>query len=281
MYEDLVRQHQRDLLAGARTLNIALGLDSPAAHVERAEREVLDRMLPRLGELIGPAARLIDCGPFTGLRTAHVLAALERPKAIVLLNREIDPRIFDTLNAMDSTAEISLAPAGASPSSWDLPAIGSGTSLALIAGGGLGFLSQAERKDLFTGAAQTLKSNDFLMVTIELAQDAAVVEAAYQDFGQHVVRTCLTRLGKSHGLDPRIFHQASSQTVQFGALAQKDAAIQWQDVGCSFDPGDWLAMGAAQQFTTATLTCELIGFEVQETWRASDGRVDVMLLTKK
>lgn len=281
MLEDLVRQHQQDLLAGARTLNIALGLDSPAAHVERSEREVLDRILPHLGDLIGPAARLIDCGPFTGLRTAQVLAALERPKAIVLMNREIDPRIFDTLNAKDSTAEISLAPASASPSSWDLPAIGSGSTLALIAGGGLGLLSEAERRDLFHGSAQTLKSNDFLLLTSELTQDAAVAEAAYQDFGLHLVRTCLTRLGKSHGLEPRIFHQAASQQVQFGALAQKDASIQWQDVGCIFSPGDWLAMGAAHQFTAATLTSELSGFDVQETWRASDGRVDVMLLKKK
>ena len=281
MLEDLVRQHQQDLLAGARTLNIALGLDSPAAHVERSEREVLDRILPHLAELIGPAARLIDCGPFTGLRTAQILAALERPKAIVLMNREVDPRIFDTLHAKDSTAEISLAPASASPSSWDLPAIGSGTSLALIAGGGLGFLSETERQDLIKGAAQTLKANDYLLLAIELAQDAAVVEAAYQDFGLHLVRTCLTRLGKSHGLEPRIFHEAASQQVQFGAVAQKEATIQWQDAGCLFSPGDWLAMGSAQQFTAATLISEFAEFDVQETWRASDGRADVLLMKKK
>jgi ribose 1,5-bisphosphokinase PhnN len=118
-------------------------------------------------------------------------------------------------------------------------------------------------------------------LAIELAQDAAVVEAAYQDFGLHLVRTCLTRLGKSHGLEPRIFHEAASQQVQFGAVAQKEAAIQWHDAGCIFSPGDWLAMGSAQQFTAATLTSELAGFDVHETWRASDGRVDVMLLKKK
>lgn len=281
MLEDLVRQHQQDLLDGERAVSIALGLHNPAAHIERAEREVLDRILPQLGELIGPAARLIDCGPFTGLRTAHVLMALERPKAIVLMNREIDPRIFDTLNAIDSTAEVSLAPASASPSSWDLPAIGSGTSLALIASGGLGFLSETERRDLIKGAAQTLKSNDFLLLTIELAQDAAVLEAAYQDFGLHLVRACLTSLGKSHGFEPHIFHEASSQQVQFGAVAQKEATIQWQDVCCLFSPGDWLAMGSAQQFTAATLISELAEFDVQETWHASDGRADVMLLKKK
>ncbi len=281
MLEDLVRQHQKDLLAGRRNVSIALGLDHPAAHVERAEREVLDRILPLLSELVGPAARLIDCGPFTGLRTAQILLALERPKAVVLMNRDIDPRLFDTLTAKDSTAEISLAPASATPSSWDLPTIGSGTSLALIAGGGLGFLAETERRDLIKGAAQTLKANDYLLLAIELAQDAAVVEAAYQEFGLHLVRTCLTRLGKSHGLEPRIFHEAASQQVQFGAVAQKDATIQWQDAGCIFSPGDWLAMGSAQQFTAATLTSELTEFDVYETWRASDGRVDVMLLKKK
>lgn len=205
MLEDLVQQHQQDLLDGGRTVTIALGLHNPAAHIERAEREVLDRILPQLGELIGPAARLIDCGPFTGLRTAQVVMALERPKAVVLMNRDIDPRIFDTLNTKDSTAEISLAPASATASSWDLPAIGSGTSLALIAGGGFGFLSEAERRDLITGAAQTLKANDYLLLAIELAQDGALAEAAYQDFGLHLVRSCLTRLGKSHGLEPHIF----------------------------------------------------------------------------
>jgi hypothetical protein len=40
-------------------------------------------------------------------------------------------------------------------------------------------------------------------------------------------------------------------------------------------------MGAAQQFTVATLTSELAEFDVHETWRVSDGRVDVMLLKKK
>jgi hypothetical protein len=40
-------------------------------------------------------------------------------------------------------------------------------------------------------------------------------------------------------------------------------------------------MGSAQQFTAANLTSELAGFDVHETWRASDGRVDVMLLKKK
>jgi uncharacterized SAM-dependent methyltransferase len=281
MLEDLVRQHQQDLLNGERTISIALGLHNPAAHIERAEHEVLHRILPHLGELIGPAARLIDCGPFTGLRTAEVLMALERPKAIVLMDREIDPRIFDTLTAIDSTAEISLAPASARPSSWDLPAIASGTTLALIAGGGLGFLSEAERRDLITGAAQTLKSDDFLLLTIELAQDGAMAEAAYQDFGLHLVRACLTRLGKSHGLEPHTFHEAASQQVQFGAVAQKEATIQWQDVCCLFNPGDWLAMGAAQQFTAAALTSELVGFDMHETWRSSDGRADVLLLKKK
>ena len=45
--------------------------------------------------------------------------------------------------------------------------------------------------------------------------------------------------------------------------------------------GDWLAMGSAQQFTAATLTSELAEFDVQETWRASDGRADVLLMKKK
>ena len=281
MFEDLVRQHQHGLLAGERSFSIALGLDNPASHVERAEREVLDRILPELGQWIGPAARLIDCGPFTGLRTAQLSATLERPKAIVLMNREIDPRIFDLLQAKAATAEISVAPTSATAAAWNLPAIGSGTSLAMIAGGGLGFLTEAERKDLFHGASETLKSDDFLLVTLELTQDAALVEAAYQEFGQHLVRTSLTRLGKSHGFEARVFHQASSHQIQFGALAQKDATIQWQDAGCGFSPGDWLAMGAAQQFTADTLAQALPDFDVHQTWRASDGRVEVMLLKKK
>lgn len=281
MFEDLVRHHQQGLLAGERSFAIALGLDNPASHVERAEREVLDRILPHIATLVGPAARLIDCGPFTGLRTAQTLATLERPKAIVLMNREIDPRIFDTLQAKATTAEISVAPASATPANWDLPAIGSGTTLAMISGGGLGFLTAGGRKELFHGASLTLKSDDFLLVTIELAQDAAMVEAAYQEFGQSLVRTCLTRLGKSHGFEARVFHQATSQRVQFGAVAQKDASIQWQDAGCGFKLGDWLAIGAAQQFTTETLAQEVAGFDIHQTWRASDGRIEVMLLKKK
>jgi len=108
-----------------------------------------------------------------------------------------------------------------------------------------------------------------------------MAEAAYQDFGLHLVRACLTRLGKSHGFEPHIFHEAASQQVQFGAVAQKEATIQWQGVCCLFSPGDWLAMGSAQQFTAATLISELAEFDVQETWHASDGRADVLLLKKK
>lgn len=279
---DLIQLAQADLQAGQTDFPIELGLDGPPPHVERGEREILDRILPELVDRIGPAARLIDAGPFAGLRAALILGQLERPKAVVLVNPDIDPRVLDSVQDRASTAQISVAPPGAQASQWDLPAVGTGASLAVLSAGCLGLLSPSARQAWLTGAHDALKAGDFLLVSLEKSRDGALMEATYLDFGQALVRNALARLGKAQGLEPRIYYDACARQVHFAALVSGSGTPAGRpDQLGRLAAGQLLRFGAARQLDLDDLTAACHDFQLVAHWNSSDGWVTAALLVKK
>jgi hypothetical protein len=281
MIEDLIQAAQQSLLNGGKQVNIRLGLDGPAPHLDRGEREILKRAIPQIARLIGPAARLLDCGPFAGLRTSTFLSALERPKVVVMMDRQVDPRILTALNEEHTTAEVSLTSEGNGSDGWQLRPLDNVCTLAILCGGGLGFLDPAAIPAFFKGAADTLSPGDYLLVTLEMAQDGAKMEVLYQDFGRHIVKTALTRLGKSAGLKPRVFFDPLRRQMQYGALADEGCYVSWGQDKCKFLAGDWLDFGATRLFDLCDLSTQAEGFVVDRSWSSQDGHVELVLFSRK
>ena len=281
MIEVLIQAAQQNLLSGGKQVKIRLGLDGPVAHIDRGEREILKRAIPQIAGLIGPAARLLDCGPFAGLRTSTFLSALERPKVVVMMDRQVDPRILTALSEKHTTAEVSLTSEGNGSDEWQLRPLDNICTLATICGGGLGFLDSAAIPAFFKGAADTLRPGDYLLVTLEMTQDGAKMEVLYQDFGRHIVKTALTRLGKSAGLEPRVFFDPLRRQIQYGAVAGEGSYVSWGEKTRRFEVGDWLDFGVTRLFDLPELSAQAEGFIIDRSWSSHDGHVELVLLLRK
>jgi Histidine-specific methyltransferase, SAM-dependent len=268
------------LAAGKLSLPVQLGLSTRASHIERAERECLSEALHVMSSRVGPAARIIDCGPFAGLAMGSILTALERPKAVVIMTTTLDARPYGRLQEGVTTAQITHVQHDAVTPGWPLEAVGAGTTCVVISGGGFGLLPPPDAFAVLENASQALNQGDFIAVTLELVRDGAIMEAIYADFGSNLVGQALTALGRSEGLQSRTFYESGTHSVRFGAVAIKNAFIAWNGKRCALADGTWLNMGAMHQHTLSTLGDLHPDFEAHDQWISQDKAAALVLLRK-
>jgi Histidine-specific methyltransferase, SAM-dependent len=268
------------LLAGRFDVPIHLGLTGRASHVERGERECFGAAIVDISTALGPAARVIEIGPFAGLAMGSILNELERPKAAVVMTDSLDTRLFARLQETVSTAEITYIPHDASAPSWPLNVIGAGRTLVLLAGGGFGLMPSKQAFSVLENASHALIQGDFVAVTLEMCRDAAIVDVLYSDYGNQLVTQALSSLGRAEGLEPRTFYDAATRRVRFGAVAGQNAGLAWNGTRCSFDRGTWLDMGAMQLHNPSSMIDLHPDFVVHDQWQSQDKVVTLLLLRK-
>ena len=276
-----VTECRSSLLAGQLAVPINLGLMSRLGHIERGERDCLVSASPVLASHVGPAARVIECGPFAGQIMAIVLNALERPKAGVVMTTTLGPRQIERLRETISTAEITHIDHNATYANWPLEPIGAGKTLVCIGGGGYGLLPPSQAHAALDNASQSLQQGDFVALTLEMNRDSAMIEATYRDYGNQIIMQALTSLGRVEGLEARIFYDAVTQRVVFGAMAQKGASIAWNGTRVDFDAGTWLDLGAMTLHTPTKLLDLHPDFEVYDQWHSQDKVVTLLFLRKR
>jgi hypothetical protein len=278
--DSLLNACRSSLVNGGTSVPITLGTPSRAAHVERGERDCVSAALPSLAGYVGAAARVIECGLFAGHLMAQILGSLERPKAGVILTSALDQRQFGRLGDTETTAEISHVDYDAKLGSWPLELIGAGKTLVVVGGGGFGLVSRPDGFAILENASHALADGDFVLLTLETVRDGATLDAVYADFGKHIVNQALTAVGRSEGLEARTFHNASTQSVRFGAIAQNSASIGWNGTRCAFDDGTWLDVGGMALHTPSSLVDLHPDFEIHDQWHSQDKVVTLLLLRK-
>jgi hypothetical protein len=268
------------LLAGSRNVPLTLGLSARALHIERGERECFGTALSDIAQALGPAARLIEIGPFAGLIMGQLLAAMERPKAGVIINSNLDARLFARLQETDSTAEITLLRHVGFGESWPLDSVGAGKTIICAAGGGFGLMTSQQAFSVLDQASQTLLQGDFVALTLDMPRDSAVVDVIYRDFGNQLVNQALNALGRADGFEARTFFDAATQRVRFGALTAGRGSIAWNGTVCPFQAGSWLDFGGMQLHTHDSLVDMHPDFAVHLQWQSQDQSVLLLLLRK-
>jgi Histidine-specific methyltransferase, SAM-dependent len=268
------------LMAGSKAVPVELGLLGPITHIERGERECYGAAFGEIAAFVGPAARVIDCGPFAGLLTGQMLSQLERPKAGIMMTSNLDARLFARLGESTSTAQVTHIHHHAHSPNWPLETIGAGKTLVMMTGGSYGLASPAQAFAILENASHQLQKGDFVALTLEMVRDAALIDAAYRDFGNQLVNQALGNLGRAEGLEARSFYDAPNQRVTFGATAQKEAALAWNGTRCSFDYGSWLDMGAMRLSSVDSFNDLHPDFETAHHWVSQDKVVTLQLLRK-
>lgn len=259
---------------------IELGLLGPVAHIERSERECYGAAFDEIIAIVGPAARLIDCGPFAGLLTAYVLNQLERPKAGIMMTPNLDPRLFGRLKDSVTTAQVTHIHHQAHDPDWPLETVGAGKTLVMMTGGSFGLSPPPRAFAVLENASHRLQQGDFIALTLEMVRDGALIDAAYRDFGNQLVSQALGNLGRAEGLEARSFYDAPHQRVMFGATAHKDASLTWNGTRCNFEHGSWLDFGAMKLTRSDRMSDLHPDFETAHQWQSQDKVVTLLLLRK-
>ena len=268
------------LIGGDLSVAIDLGLSTPAAHIERAERDCLALAGDSLALHLGPAARVIECGPFAGLALQHLLSALERPKAGIIMTSGSDPRQNGRRRKTLSTAQITHIHHDASDPSWPLDAVGAGKTLIFVGGGGFGLTPPHRAFALLENAAHTLNIGDFVGLTLETPRDGAVIDATYADYGKHIVGAALASLGRAEAIESRTFYDPITQRVRFGGVALSEASIAWNGTRCSFNEGTWIDVGAMTLHSASAMLDLHPDFDIHDQWQSHDKVVTLLLLRK-
>ena len=276
-----VTECRSSLLAGHLFVPIDLGFMSRLGHIERGERECLSSGSTAIAGHLGPAARVIECGPFAGQIMAIVLNALERPKAGVVMTTTLGPRQIERLRETITTAEITHVDHNATHAMWPLEPIGTGKTLVCVGGGGYGLLPPSQARATLDNASHSLQQGDFIALTLEMNRDGAMIEATYREYGSQIIMQALASLGRVDGFDARIFYDAAKQRVRFGAMAQMGASIAWNGTRVDFDAGAWLDLGAMTLHTPTTLLNLHPDFDVYDQWHSLDKVVTLLFLRKR
>jgi hypothetical protein len=268
------------LVDGAFAIPAALGLTAVAPHIDRSERDCLLSALPMIASTLGPAGRLVDAGAFETATMASLLTELERPKAAIMLRPDMDPRHHLRLSGATTTAEISHIEHDVDDLSWSLESAGDGRTLVAILGGGFGLYDRETGFDVLDHIGDVLKTGDLVLLTLEQPKDGAVLEALYLDTCTAIVTQALNKIGRYEGLEPRLFFDAMTHVLHYGALARENALIAWNGTMCPVPEGTWLEVG---QFALTDIECGSDlhpDFAVESNWTAPDGHVSLLLLRK-
>jgi hypothetical protein len=253
---------------------------SRAPHVERGELECLNAALPALSALMGPASRVIECGPFAGHWLHHILTALERPKAGVILTEREAPQAGGHGFDIHGLAEITHHAHNALLSNWPLKAIAAGKTLVTFSGGAFGLLDETEATAFLSHANEALSSGDFLALTLEQVRDAAIMEALYHDYCRHLTRAIVAQSGRGEGLEARSFFNERSSILEFGALASKPTYVMACGELTPIEAGAWIPMGAVRFFDPLSWDQLHQDFHVNSHFVSTDQSIALVLLQK-
>ena len=264
-------------------------LTGRAPHFDRGERECFGLALSDLRAMLGPAARVVDCGAFAGHWLACVVEALERPKAGITLSKSAGDR--NNVRARDSrgregetTAQFTHVAHDMLDPSWPLEAIGAGKTLALLTGGEFGFLGTRQAFTFLENASNALSEGDFVALALECPRDGAILEAIYEDFLRQFANSGLASGnggGKIEGFDVRSFYDPLTTSIKFGACAVKPGSVSINGEVHAMKQGDWIDLGAVMLFDHVARREFHPDFSVNTHWASSDRSIALVLLQKR
>ncbi len=250
------------------------------AHLERGEKECFGLASATLSDAVGPAARVVDCGQFSGHWLTNALDMLERPKAGVTLATVVDLRLVERLRDHASTAQISHLAHDVTASPWPLETMAVGKTLAIMSGGAFGALGFEEAFSFLESAAHALNEGDFVALTLDTRQDGATLEILYEEFLRPVILHTLGNLPKNDGVSPRVFFDPASNSLKFGAIILIAGTHDVNGVCYQVEKGDWIGLGAIRIFDLDKSVDFHPDFALHARWHSLDQTTALVLLRK-
>lgn len=222
----------------------------PEYYPTRCELEILAERAPAIGALAGPGAGLVEFGSGSSVKIRRLLDAMEQPAAYVPIDisgahmraavtalSRAYPRVAMVPVEADFTRPVALPP-------LDLP----GRRVGFFPGSTIGNFAPGAAVDFLRTAAQVLGEGAAFVVGFDLAKDAAILNAAYDD-AQGVTAAfnlnLLTRINRELGADfdlsafcHRAFYDARRGRVEMHLVSRVAQQVRVGGARFSFAAGE-------------------------------------------
>jgi len=265
----------------------------PEYYVTRTETAILRDNADAIAEAIGPAPGVAELGSGNGQKTRVLLDHLEATRWYVPM--DIAAEQLDETAAILSQRypELPVRPFEVDfTQPFQLPASLPPVERRLLFSPGLTLwnLSLAQRKDLLTRLRQVAGPNGRLLLGVDWAKDAELLEAAYDDgagvtarFNLNVLVRINRELGGTFRLEDFVHRarwDAQNQRVEVAVVAQRDVRVHAAGAYFEFHAGETIVTEYSYKFTPDTLAQMLreVGWEVERRWSDDQAWMSVVLL---
>src|SRR5512146_142426 len=154
-----------------------------AYYPTRTELSILRRHLPEIADLIGPAARLVEFGSGSGLKTRLLLRPLRAPAAYVPVDiSRVQLREF-ALSLAGEFPRLDVRPICADyTANWAIPSLmAAARTVAFFPGSTIGNFEVDEAAAFLARVRSLCGPGGALLIGVDLAKDRATIERAYDD----------------------------------------------------------------------------------------------------
>ncbi len=153
-------------------------------YLTRTELAIFREHLPRIAELVGPRAVVIEPGSGSGIKTRLLLEALNSPAAYVLVDLSRAQLLATAAEMAGTFPDLEVLPVCADytqPFPLPEPTSTSGRRVLFYPGSTIGNFDRAEAETFLHRMAERLGPGAAIVLGVDLKKDPAILHAAYND----------------------------------------------------------------------------------------------------
>lgn len=257
---------------------------TPEYYLTRTERGLLERHLPEIAVRVGPQAHVVELGSGSGSKTRLLLQALQAPVAYtpVEISRQA---LLDSLQQLVPLfPQVQMLPLCADftrPFTVPRPAHQAVRRLAFFPGSTLGNFVARDAVEVLSAIAAVIADNGLALIGVDLHQDAARIEAAYNDdqgvtaaFTLNLLRRLNRELGSDFDLDGFAHHARYDQAqrrIHTQLVSRRPQQVHLAGQTFVFDSGQAIDVEFSHKYSRQSLQqlAAEAGLEIAGWWTST------------
>lgn len=254
--------------------------EQPEYYLTRVELEILDAHAQAMAAALGPRVALVEPGSGSGLKTRHLLGALDRPAAYVPVDISYEHLHESASGLRAEYRELAVHPVCADfTRPFDLPALdGAQRKVVYFPGSTLGNWDAPGAVELLRRFARIAGPGGALLVGLDLVKPVGILERAYDDAAGVTAAfnlNALEHIDRVTGatIDTSAFRHfapwvARHERIEMRLVARRDVGFDVAGIRIHLRRGEYILTEYSHKYTepSAARLAAQAGLVVQQTW---------------
>jgi dimethylhistidine N-methyltransferase len=267
----------------------------PEYYLTRTEMSIFDNYLPEMAPAIGPHARVLEFGAGAGIKTKHLLSALDKPQAYIPIDISREQLIESSLELMEQFPALDVLPVCADYTAvnWaehkDIKQIG--PTLIFFPGSTIGNFTPEEAIKFLKQAHSLLDQNGKLLIGFDLRKDPAIIEPAYNDAAGITAQfnlNLIERMNDEFDLDLNTtdfehyaFFNSAESRIEMHLIATRDLVLSIDGENIPVARGEHITTEYSYKYSSDRFDALLrkAGFAVTHRWHDPQRYFELALAT--